>query len=54
MKYVMLEADVSGVKKRVPVIFPDFISHDLISESISSILTKECKAWTVTLGRNRD
>lgn len=42
-KYVMLETGLSGVKKLVPVIFPDFMCHIDVAEAIKKVLVEQHK-----------
>lgn len=43
MKYVMLEAVTGDVKKRIPIIFPDFMCHVDIAEAMKTILNSQHK-----------
>jgi hypothetical protein len=44
MKYIILEMDLRGIKKKVPIIFPDFLCHDSIYNALSLVLKSDCKA----------
>lgn len=44
MKYVMLEIDQSGIKKKIPIIFPNFLCHDSVSNALAVVLKNDCKA----------
>lgn len=43
MKYVILYAEIAGVQKGLPLIFPDFLCHDHIVSSICSLLKEKYK-----------
>lgn len=40
MKYVMLEVSLKEVKKKVPIIFPDFMIHEDIAKAAVNILSQ--------------
>lgn len=41
MKYIMLEGTIAGVKKRTPIIFPDYMVHKLVAERMIMLLERE-------------
>lgn len=46
MKYIMMETVSSGVKKLIPIIFPDFMTHSDLAEHVQSILETQHKLQT--------